>query len=120
MTKITISTTAKQILQRESEIAASLIEAATLPPFLPSYRPAEVELLLDDLPYIRTIHGEPVYIRPCQEDLNPRFWELKLDGTTALFVIGNEVIINRIENLASSLIELGLIGIPDITKVEGE
>lgn len=63
---LNISPEAKEILRFEPEIAASVVKARSLQSYKAGYRPTVVELLLDDLPYVRTVCGEPVYIRPCR------------------------------------------------------
>ena len=108
---LNISPEAKEILCFEPEIAASVVKARSLPSYKAGYRPTVVELLLDDLPYVRTVCGEPVYIRPCRPNYDPPFWEIKFDGQMALFVVkGGEVIVNRIAEVADWLVGLGLLG----------
>lgn len=104
-----VSNAAQQVLVREPEIIASLKHARSLPPVQAGYRPTVVELLLDDLPYLRTVCGVPVYIRPCPDDYDPPFWELKFDGETALFAVKGEIVVNRVEAVADWLVGVGLL-----------
>ncbi len=104
-----ITEAAQEALSQEPEVFAILKKARSLPSFKPRYRPTVVELLLDDLPYLRTVCGEIVYTRNVRDDYDPPFWELKFDGETALFVIKGEIIVNRVADLSDWLVGLGLL-----------
>lgn len=90
------------ILIKEPELVAHLQEARSLPPFPPGYVPAVIEELFDDLPYRRWLWGQalPIYERPCPPDYEPPFVEYSFDDETALFQVGGEIIVNRVNAMA--------------------
>jgi hypothetical protein len=95
-------------LNNEPTILQSLAADRLLPPLPPGYVPKVIEVLFDDVPYIRTEDGVVTRLRECLEDYQPSFIEYRFDDEIALFQIGGEIIINRIEGIAkvSALQEL--------------
>jgi hypothetical protein len=95
-----LSSQAVSILSREPSILAELTEARLLPPLPPGYLPSMIEVLFDDVPYIRSTNGVLNFVRNCHPDYQPQFIEYRFDDETAIFQVGNEYVINRIEGIA--------------------
>lgn len=95
-----LSSQAISILSKESEIVADLQAIRKLPPFPPGYVPTVVEVLFDDIPYIRSENGVLTYVRNCRPDYEPPFVEYRFDNQTAVFQVGGEYVINRTEGIA--------------------
>lgn len=95
-----LSTSATALLSREPELLESLARDRLLPPLPPGYIPAVVEVFFDDVPYIRVVDGELIYVRDCHQDYQPHFIEYRFDDEIAVFQIGGEYVINRIEGIA--------------------
>jgi hypothetical protein len=95
-----LSPQAASFLSKEPEILRDLERDRLLPPLPPGYVPTVIEVLFDDVPYIRSQNGIPVYIRDCLPDYQPQFIEYRFDDETAVFHIGDEYVINRIEGIA--------------------
>ncbi|WP_121969213.1 hypothetical protein [Leptolyngbya sp. BC1307] len=95
-----LSKQAIKALNNEPTILQSLAADRLLPPLPPGYVPKVIEVLFDDVPYIRTEDGVVTRLRECLEDYQPSFIEYRFDDEVALFQIGGEIIINRIEGIA--------------------
>jgi hypothetical protein len=95
-----LSAQAMSILSREPSILADLAEARQLPPLPPGYIPNVIEVLFDDVPYIRSTNGILNFVRNCHPDFQPQFIEYRFDDETAIFQVGSEYVINRIEGIA--------------------
>jgi hypothetical protein len=95
-------------LAPEREIVADLVMARQQPPLPPGYVPTVIEVLFDDIPYIRSEHGRVVYIRPCRLDYQPPFVEYRFDGEMAVFQVGGEYVVNRAERIAETIALQGL------------
>lgn len=95
-----LSPQAIALLSREPDILTGLAEDRLLPPLPPGYVPRLIEVLFDDLPYIRSESGVVTYLRQCRTDYKPAFVEYRFDGEIALFQVGSELVINRIEGMA--------------------
>lgn len=95
-----LSKRAVEALNNEPTILQSLAADRLLPPLPPGYVPKVVEVLFDDVPYIRTEDGVVTRLRECLKDYQPSFIEYRFDDEVALFQIGGEIIINRIEGIA--------------------
>ena len=95
-----LSAQAVSILSREPSILADLAEASLLPPLPPGYIPSVIEVLFDDVPYIRSTNGILNFVRNCHAEYQPQFIEYRFDDETAIFQVGNEYVINRIEGIA--------------------
>ena len=95
-----LSAQAVSILSREPSILADLAESRLLPPLPPGYIPSVIEVLFDDVPYIRSTNGVLNFVRNCYLDYQPQFIEYRFDDETAIFQVGSEYVINRIEGIA--------------------
>lgn len=97
------------ILSEESEIVTDLIRVRHLPPLPPGYVPSIVEMLFDDITYVRSEQGQLVYARHCDPDYQPPFVEYRFDGETAIFQVGGEYVVNRTEGIAQAVALQGLL-----------
>lgn len=97
------------ILAKEPEIVAELIRVRHLPLLPPGYVPTVVELLFDDVPHVRSEKGQLVYLRYCEPDYQPPFVEYRFDGETAVFQVGGEYVVNRVEGIAQAIALQGLL-----------
>ena len=88
------------LLSKESDLLADIARDRERPPLPPGYIPEVVEVLFDDLPYIRSENGTVTYLRDCPADYNPTFVEFRLDDETAMFKVGGEYVVNRMEGIA--------------------
>ncbi|MGG6269003.1 hypothetical protein ACQ4M3_30725 [Leptolyngbya sp. AN03gr2] len=104
-----LSEAAISVLAKESEIVAELIRARHLPLLPPGYVPTVVELLFDDIPYVRSEKGQVVYLRHCEPDYQPPFVEYRFDGQMAVFQVGGECVVNRVEGMAQAIALQGLL-----------
>jgi hypothetical protein len=95
-----LSPQAAFLLSKEPEILRDLERDRLLPPLPPGYVPIVIEILFDDVPYLRSEQGIPIYVRDCRPDYQPQFVEYRFDDETAVFHIGGEYVINRIEGMA--------------------
>jgi hypothetical protein len=95
-----LSPTAVLLLSKETEILADLAQERSLPPLPPGYVPRLIEVLFDDLPYIRWQDGSLIYVRDCRQDYQPMFLEYRFDGEVAVFQVQGEYVVNRIEGMA--------------------
>jgi hypothetical protein len=104
-----LSTATRMILAKEPEIVADLIQSRHLPPLPPGYVPTVVEVLFDDLVYLRSERGQIAYSRQCRADYQPPFVEYRFDGETAVFQVGGEYVVNRTEGIAELVALQGLM-----------
>ena len=88
------------ILSKEPDILSDLAQDRLLPPFPPGYIPDVVEVLFDDIPYIRCQQGVVTYLRDCRQDYHPAFVEYRFDDEIAVFHVEGEYVVNRIEGIA--------------------
>jgi hypothetical protein len=95
-----LSPQAALLLSKEPDILRDLERDRLLPPLPPGYVPIVIEILFDDVPYLRSEQGIPIYVRDCRPDYQPQFVEYRFDDETAVFHIGGEYVINRIEGMA--------------------
>ena len=98
-----LSDAAIACLVPEREIVVDLVRARHQLPLPPGYVPTVIEVLFDDIPYIRSEHGRVVYIRPCRLDYQPPFVEYRFDGEMAVFQVGGEYVVNRAERIAETI-----------------
>ena len=85
------------------------------PPFAAEYTPFLVEILFEDIVFIRYENGNITAIRESKEGYVPTFWEVCLDEETALFVIGNgEVVVDRAGDMADLDALMGKFNIPSL------
>lgn len=97
-----LSPQAASALSREPEILKDLVRDRQLAPFPFDYVPTTIEVLFDDIPYIRSLHGELTYLRDCEQDYQPLFIEYRFDDEIALFQVNGEYVVNRIEAIAEN------------------
>ena len=95
-----LSVKAIKALNNEPTILQSLAADRNLPPLPPGYVPKVIEVLFDDVPYIRTVDGVITRLRECHKDYKPSFIEYRFDDEIALFQISGEIVINRLEGIA--------------------
>ena len=88
------------ILSREPGLLAELTQSRLLPPLPAGYIPGVIEVLFDDVPYIRSTNGVLNFVRNCHAEYQPQFIEYRFDDETAIFQVGSEYVINRIEGIA--------------------
>jgi hypothetical protein len=77
------------------ELADEAARERANPPFPAGYTPTTVELLYDDIVFVRSQKGEVIYLRRCPENYDPPFFEMRFDDQMALFLVEGEVVINR-------------------------
>ncbi|MCU0548442.1 MAG: hypothetical protein MUC48_03755 [Leptolyngbya sp. Prado105] len=104
-----LSEAAIAVLAKEPEIVVELIRARHLPLLPPGYVPTVVELLFDDIPYVRSEKGQLVYLRYCEPDYQPPFVEYRFDGEMAVFQVNGEYVVNRAEGMAQAIALQGLL-----------
>lgn len=104
-----LSEAAIAVLAKEPEIVTELIRARHLPLLPPGYVPTVVELLFDDIPYVRSEKGQLVYLRYCEPDYQPPFVEYRFDGEMAVFQVGGEYVVDRTEGMAQVIALQGLL-----------
>jgi hypothetical protein len=97
------------VLSKEPEIVADLVIARSLPQLPPAYVPNIIEVLFDDVPYMRAENGTLTYVRQCDPGYQPPFVEYRFDGEIALFQVGQEYVVNRIQGMAETTAMRGLL-----------
>jgi hypothetical protein len=95
-----LSPRATAYLSQYSEQIPVLAEAKALPPLPPGYVPETVEVLFDDVPYLRSVGGVLIFSRDCLPDYQPGCVEYRLDDQLAFFQVGGEVVVDRMGGLA--------------------
>ena len=71
-----LSPRATSFLSQHPEQLPALAEAKALPPLPPGYVPEAVEVLFDDVPYLRSVGGVLIFSRDCLPDYQPSCVEL--------------------------------------------
>lgn len=104
-----LSPHAAVLLSREPEILVDLARDRLLPPLPPGYIPTAVEVLFDDVPYICAKDGVIAYVRNCHPEYQPLFVEYRFDDEIAMFQVGGEYVVNRIEGMAIALAAQGFL-----------
>ena len=95
-----VSAQAIAVLSQEPEILADVAKARNRPPLPPGYCPDVIEVLFEDLPYLRSEQGVLSVLRDCLPNYQPRFIEYRVDEETAFFQVGSDVVVNRLEGIA--------------------
>jgi hypothetical protein len=95
-----LSIKAVDALNEEPTILQSLARDRLLPPLPPGYVPKVIDVLFDDVPYIRIVDGVVTRVRECHPDYQPAFIEYRFDDEIAFFQISGEIVINRMEGMA--------------------
>lgn len=102
-----LSGAATSFFEDRPEILKHVAEAKERSPFAAKYTPTLVEVLFNDIVYIRYENEAITAIRESKKGFVPEFWEVCFDGETALFVIGNEVVIDRSGEMADFDVLMG-------------
>ena len=92
----TDSTQAQGLLAEMPEILAAVMEAQERPPLPLGYVPSVIEVLFEDVLYLKSVDGVLLMARDCLADYQPRFVEYRFDDEMALFQVGRDVLVNRI------------------------
>jgi hypothetical protein len=87
-------------LNQEPEITSALVIARQRHPFPAGYTPAVVDVLFDDVLFIRSDRRNLVFLRTCSPHYEPPFVEVRFDDQMALFWIQGEVVVNRTQAMA--------------------
>ncbi|MGG6242694.1 hypothetical protein ACQ4N7_29145 [Nodosilinea sp. AN01ver1] len=87
-------------LEQHPEQLPALAEAKSLPPLPPGYVPQVIEVLFDDVPYLRSVGGVLIFSRDCLPDYQPGCVEYRFDDQLAFFQVGGEVVVDRLGGLA--------------------
>lgn len=95
-----LSEAAIAFFEDRPEMLEHIAKAKEQPPFAAEYTPSLVEVLFNDIVYIRYENDTITAIRESGEGFAPNFWEICFDGETALFVVGREVVIDRAGDMA--------------------
>jgi len=96
-----------EVLSREPEILDDLAQVRSLPPLPPGHSPAVVEVLFEDVPYLRSEQGVLSVLREYLPDYQPRFIEYRIDDETAFFQVGGEIVVNRLDAIAEMIGRVG-------------
>ncbi|MGB3614212.1 MAG: hypothetical protein WBA10_10495 [Elainellaceae cyanobacterium] len=96
-----LSQSAIELLRREPEIASDLARERKRLPFPAGYRPAVIDILYDDLLYVRSEYGQITFLRDCPRNYIPPFMEIRFDDQMAMFVIRGEMVVDRTQNMAA-------------------
>ncbi|NEQ52267.1 MAG: hypothetical protein F6K11_19360 [Leptolyngbya sp. SIO3F4] len=92
----TVSPQAQDLLGEMPEILEAVTEAQQRPPLPLGYIPSVIEVLFEDVLYLKSVDGVLLLARDCLADYQPRFVEYRFDDEMALFQIGPDVLVNRI------------------------
>lgn len=96
-----LSQRAIELLRREPEISADLARERQKPPFPAGYRPALIEILYDDLLYVRSEAARITYLRDCPRNYIPPCMEIRFDNQMAIFVVQGEMVVDRTGYMAA-------------------
>ena len=92
----TVSFQAQALLIEMPEILEAVTEAQQRPPLPLGYVPSIIEVLFEDVLYLKSVDGVLLMTRDCLADYQPRFVEYRFDDEMALFQVGRDVLVNRI------------------------
>ncbi len=90
------------VLSKEQSILTDLTKDRHLSAFSADYRPTTIDVLFDDVPYIRCINGVLTSTRECKQNYQPQFIEYRFDDEIALFQVNGEYVVNRIKAIAEA------------------
>ncbi len=82
-------------------LAEDLALAISKPPFPGHYQPKVIEVFFDEFPVYTWENGETVFSLLVPKNSNPEAVEIAIDGELALVILGTEVILNRLDILAT-------------------
>ncbi|KAM3092515.1 hypothetical protein ACKFKG_22120 [Phormidesmis sp. 146-35] len=86
------------VLSKHSELIDELAEERAKACFPPGYTPSMIEIFYDDILCMRYQKGQISYPNPSPE--HSPFMEVRFDNQMALFVINDEVVVNRVVAIA--------------------
>jgi hypothetical protein len=89
------------ILLKFPDVVESLITDKSLPNFPEDYSPQNIEILLNDICYIKITDGKLSRLKDCPPGLNCHWLEYRFDGECALFICNGEAIVDRLELIAN-------------------
>ena len=92
----TVLPQAQNLLAEMPEILEAVTEAQQRPPLPLGYVPSVIEVLFEDVLYLKSVDGVLLLARDCLADYQPRFVEYRFDDEMALFQVGRDVLVNRI------------------------
>ena len=92
----TVSPQAQDLLTEMPEILEAVTEAQQRPPLPLGYVPSVIEVLFEDVLYLKSVDGALLMVRDCLADYQPRFVEYRFDDEMALFQVGRDVLVNRV------------------------
>ena len=96
-----LSQSAIELLKQEPEIASDLARERKRLPFPAGYRPALIEILFDDLVFVRSEYGQITFLHDCRRNYIPPFMEIRFDEQMAMFVIQGEMVVDRTQHMAA-------------------
>ena len=86
----------QDLLADMPEILEAVTKAQQRPPLPLGYVPSVIEVLFEDVLYLRSVDGVLLMARDCLADYQPRFVEYRFDDEMAIFQVGRDVLVNRI------------------------
>ncbi|NEZ65239.1 hypothetical protein D0962_21080 [Leptolyngbyaceae cyanobacterium CCMR0082] len=92
----TVSLQTQNLLAEMPELLDTVTEAQQRPPLPLGYVPSVIEVLFEDVLYLKSVDGVLLLARECLADYQPRFVEYRFDDEMALFQVGRDVLVNRI------------------------
>lgn len=96
-----LSKSVLELLSYDPELVIRLGRMRRYRSFPHTYRPQTIEVLYDDICWIKSIDGRIVYTHPATDCWLPTFIEVRFDRELAMFSIDCEQIIDRTGNLSS-------------------
>lgn len=81
-------------------LAEDLAAVISKPPFPANYQPETIEIFFDEIPVYTWMNGETVLDVPVSQDTEPNAIEIGIDGELGFVILGDQLILNRIKNLA--------------------
>jgi hypothetical protein len=81
-------------------LAEDLAAVISKPPFPYGYQPETIEIFFDEIPVYTWMNGETVLDVPVDQNTEPDAVEIGIDGELGFVILGDQLILNRIKNLA--------------------
>lgn len=81
-------------------LAEDLAAVISKPPFPINYQPETIEIFFDEIPVYTWMNGETVLDVTVSQDTEPDAVEIGIDGELGFVILGDQLILNRIKNLA--------------------
>lgn len=81
-------------------LVEDLAAVISKPPFPCGYQPETIEILFDEIPVYTWTNGETVLDVAVDQDTEPDAVEIGIDGELGFVILGEQLILNRIKNLA--------------------